>query len=89
MIILKFLSREKLTENLQPGQLVVMGAPGDIARRGRYQIGRVHEVIPQIRNGVPIVRRAKIAVAKYSEKGELKIDIVLRDISSLALVENT
>ena len=80
---------QKLTKNLKPGQLVVLGSSEDIAKRGRYRIGRVHEVIPQFRNGEPIVRRARIAIAKYDEGGKLKIDYVLRDISCLALVENT
>ena len=43
-------------------------------------------MIPQNRNGKPIVRRAKIAVAKYDEGGNLKIDYVLRDISCLSIV---
>ena len=64
----------------------MLGAPIDIAKKGNYQLGRVHEVIPQNRNGKPIVRRAKIAVAKYDEGGNLKIDYVLRDISCLSIV---
>jgi len=66
----------------------VLGAPTDITKRGTYQLGRVHEVIPQFRNGKPIVYRTKIAVAKYDEDGNLKIDYVLRDISCLSVVEN-
>jgi len=66
---------QKLTENLKPGQLVVLGAPTDIAKRRSYKLGRVHEVIPQFRNGKPIVRRSKIAIAKYDEGGNIKIDL--------------
>ena len=79
---------QKLSENLKPGQLVVLGAPIDIAKRGSYQLGRVHEVIPQLRNGKPIVRRAKIAVARYDQDGRVEIEHVLRDISCLRLVGN-
>ena len=79
---------QKLSENLKPGQLVVLGAPIDIAKRGSYQLGRVLEVIPQLRNGKPIVRRAKIAVARYDQDGRVKIEHVLRDISCLGLVES-
>ena len=79
---------QKLSENLKFGQLVVLGAPIDITKRGSYQLGRVLEVIPQLRNGKPIVRRAKIAVARYDQDGRVKIEHVRRDISCLGLVEN-
>ena len=46
-------------------------------------------MIPQIRNGKPIVRRAKVAVTKVNETtGEVIIEYVLQDVSRLALVEN-
>ena len=80
----------RVFENLKPGQLVVMGSLEDISRRGRYQLGRIEEVIPQIRNGKPIVRRAKIAVAKVDENtGDVEVQYVLRDVSRIAPVENT
>ena len=80
----------RVSENLKPGQLVVMGSLEDISRRGRYQLGRIEEVIPQIRNGKPIVRRAKIAVAKVDENtGDVEVQYVLRDVSRIAPVENT
>jgi len=47
-----------------------LGAPTDIAKRGSYKLGQVHEVITQFRNGKPIVCRAKTAVAKYDEGGK-------------------
>ena len=79
----------KVSENLKPGQLVVMGSLEDISKRGRYKLGRIEEVIPQIRNGKPIVRRAKVAVTKVNETtGEVIIEYVLRDVSRLAPVEN-
>ena len=80
---------QKMCKNLEPGQLVVMGSLEDISKRGQYRLGRVHEVLPQIRNGKPIVRRAKIAVANLNDSGEVKIDYVMRDISRLAPVETT
>ena len=80
----------KLRENLKPDQLVVLGSLEDITTRGKYQLGRVHEVIPQVRKGKQIVRRAKVATTKRDENtGKVKIDYVLRDISCIAPVENT
>ena len=78
-----------MCKNLEPGQLVVMGSLEDISKRGQYRLGRVHEVLPQIRNGKPIVRRAKIALANLNDSGEVKIDYVMRDISRLAPVKTT
>lgn len=66
--------------NLVPGQLVLVGDSDDISRRGSYRLGRIHEVHPQVRNGVNIVRRATVAVLNKSGK----IDHVLRDISKIA-----
>ena len=43
----------KVSENLKPGQLVVMGSLEDISKRGRYKLGRIEEEIPQIRMGNP------------------------------------
>ena len=60
---------QKMCKNLEPGQLVVMGSLEDISKRGQYRLWRVHEVLPQIINGKPIVRRAKIAVANLNDSG--------------------
>ena len=80
----------KVSENLKPGQLVVIGSLEDISKRGKYKLGRIEEVIPQIRKEKPIVRQAKVAVTKVNETtGEVKIEYVLRDVSRLAPVENT
>ena len=57
----------KISENLKPGQLVVMGSLEDISKRGRFKLGRIEEVISQIRNGKPIVRRAMVAFNKVNE----------------------
>ena len=46
---------------------MVMGSLEDISKHGRYMLGRIEKVIPQIRNGKPIVRRAKVAVTKVNE----------------------
>ena len=78
-----------VSENLKPGQLVVMGSLENISKRGRNKLERIEEVIPQIRNGKPIVRRAKGAITKVNETmWEAKIEHVLRDVSRLAPVEN-
>ena len=68
---------------------MVMGSFEDISKRGRYKLGRIKEVIPQIRNGKPIVRRAKVAVTEVNEiTAEVKTEYVLWDVSRLAPVEN-
>ena len=42
-----------------------------------YKLGRTEKVIPQIRNGKPIVRVAKVAVKKVEETmGEVKKSLV-------------
>ena len=69
---------------------MVMGSLEDISNRGRYKLRRIEEVIPQIRNGKPIVRWVKVAVTKVNETtGEVKIEYVLRDVSRQDPVENT
>ena len=79
----------KVSENLKPGQLVVMSSLENISKRGRYKLGRIEEVIPQIRNGKPIVRWAEVAVTKVNETmGGVISEYVLRDVSRLAPVEN-
>ena len=58
----------KVFEDLKPGQLVVMGSLEDISKRESYKLGRIEEVIPQIRNGKPIMRRAySFKLDPYSE----------------------
>ena len=48
----------KMAQNLTPGQLVILTSMEDVSKRGKYQLGRVHEVIPQNRNGKEIVRKS-------------------------------
>ena len=43
----------KVFENLKPGQLVIIGLLEDISKSGRYKLGKIEEVIPEIRNGNP------------------------------------
>ena len=57
-----------VNKNLIPGQLVVLSSPEDIAKRGMYQLGRIPEVIPQMRNGKTLSRRAKVAISKKRRK---------------------
>ena len=57
----------KVFENLKSEQLVVVGSLEDTSNRGRCKFGRIEEVIPQIRNGKPIVRWVNVAVTKVSE----------------------
>ena len=68
---------------------MVLSSPEDIAKRGMYQLGRIHEVIPQMRNGKTLVRRAKVAISKKDKNtGENKIIYVLRDLSCITPIEN-
>ena len=78
-----------VNKNLTPGKLVVLSSPEDIAKRRMYQLGRIHEVIPQMRNGKTLVKRAKVAILKKDENtGENKIIYVLRDLSCIAPIKN-
>ena len=46
-------------------------------------------MIPQNKNGKPIVRRVRVAVTEVNETTrEINIEYVLRDVSRLAPVEN-
>ena len=56
------------SKNLQIGDLVVVGDFADISASGKYRVGRVAEVFPQMHNGNPIARRTKIAVTEYDSK---------------------
>ena len=70
-----------MTRNdLVPGQLVLVRDSDDISRRGTYHLGRIHEVHPQLRKGLNIVRRATVAVLNKAGG----IDYVLRDTSKIA-----
>ena len=76
-------SKWRLTrDNLEPGQLVLVGDADDIKKRGSFRLGRIHQVHPQLRNGKEIVRRATVAVLKLSGSGA--VEYVLRDLSKIA-----
>ena len=78
----------KMAQNLTPGQLVILTSMEDVSKRGKYQLGRVHEVIPQSRNGKQIVRRVKVATTSTDEStGDVKVVYVLRDLSCIAPVD--
>ena len=78
----------KMAQNLTPGQLVILTSMEDVSKRGKYQLGRVHEVIPQSRNGKEIVRRVKVATTSTDEStGDVKVVYVLRDLSCIAPVD--
>ena len=44
------------------GQLVLVGGHGLFVKRGHYHLGRVSKVLPQIRKGKALQRRAIVAV---------------------------
>ena len=71
-------------KNLAPGQLVVLSSPEDIAKRRMYQLGRIHKVILQIKNGKFIYRRAK----EDQSTGKSKIIYVFQDLSCIVPIEN-
>ena len=74
-----------LRENLVVGQLVLVGDAEDLSKRGAYRLGRIHRLLPQLRAGKEIVRRATVAVPKKNAAvGE--IEYILRDISKIAPV---
>ena len=75
-----------MAQNLTPGQLVILTSMEDVSKRGKYQLGRVHEVIPQNRNGKEIVRRVKVATTSTDEStGDVKVVYVLTLISTVIL----
>ena len=80
----------KCVDNLKVGQLVLVGSHGEFNKRGQYRMGRVTEVLPQIRKGKAIVRRAVVAVnstSSSSQASESELTLIERDISKLAPLE--
>ena len=76
-----------LSRNIQIGDLVLVGDADDIAVRGKYRVGRIAEVFPQLHHGTPIVRRAKVAVSEYDRANNMyQIVHIYRDISRIAPV---
>ena len=75
------------TKNLQIGKFVLEGDFADIFERGKYRVGRVAEVFPQMHHGTPLLLRVKIAVTEYDLKTDsYKVVQVYRDISRIAQV---
>ena len=76
------------TPNLEVGQMVLVGGPDDLNKRGHYKLGRVERVLPQFRWGKPIVRRAEIAVSTWDGKsGKPEVTLIERDSSKIAPLE--
>ena len=74
------------------GQLVLVGSHGEFNKRGQYRMGRVTEVLPQIRKGKANVRRAVVAMnttSNSSQASESELTLIERDISKLAPLELT
>ena len=76
-----------VADNLHVGQMVVVGGPGDFNKRGNYRLGRISEVLPQMRRGKALVRRAKIAVSSCDCNGKPVVMYIDRDISKIAPLE--
>ena len=76
-----------VADNLHVGQMVVVGGPGDFNKRGNYRLGRISEVLPQMRRGKALVRRAKIAVSSCDCNGKPVVTYIDRDISKIAPLE--
>ena len=78
----------KITTNLKVGQMVLVGGPGDMTKRGQYRLGRVVRILPQIRRGKALVRRAVVAVSTLNEAtAERQVAEIERDLSKLAPLE--
>ena len=68
-------------KNLQVGELVLVGDTENISDRGKYPVGRIAKIFPQMHHGKPFVRRAKVAVTVYDlESGTYRVDHIFRDI---------
>ena len=68
-------------DNLEVGQLVVVGDAEDQTKRGEYRLGRIFCIHPETRKGREIVRHATVAVlAKNSDTGSCEIKYILRDL---------
>ena len=76
-----------ITSNLHVGQMVLVAGPGDFSKRGNYKLGRIEEVLPQIRKGVALVRRAKIGVSSIDKDRKSVVTFVARDVSKIAPLE--
>ena len=76
-----------LMDNLEVGQLVLVGDAEDQTKRGAYDLERIHCVHPENRKGHEIVRPATVAVlARNPDTGSCEIKYILRDLSKIAPV---
>ena len=77
----------KSVDNLCVGQMVLVAGPEDLTKRGRYKLGRVTKILPQIRKGKALVRRAVISVSNLTQTGKPEITLIERDLSKIAPLE--
>ena len=78
----------RTTANLQVGQMVLVGGLGELPKRGCYRMGRVARVLPQIRRGRALVRRAIITVSTFNKStGMQQVSEIERDLSKIAPLE--
>ena len=78
----------KIVDNIKVGQLVLVAGPGDFNTRGKYRLGRISRVLPQIRKGKAIVRLAIVKVSTINDTtSEPQVTEIERDLSKLAPLE--
>jgi len=78
----------KLATNLRVGQMVLVGGPSEIDKRGNYCLGQVVRVLPQWRRGRAIVHRAVISVPTRNDvTGERQVSEIERNLSKIAPFE--
>ena len=67
--------------------MVLVGGPGDFSKKENYRLGRISEILPQMRRGKALVRRTKIAVSSGDINGKPVITYIDRDILKIAPLE--
>ena len=68
--------------------MVLVGGLGELPKRGCYRMGRVARVLPQIRRGRALVRRAIITVSTFNKStGMQQVSEIERDLSKIAPLE--
>ena len=79
--------RKTLMDNVEVGQLVLVGDAEDLTKRGAYRLGRIHCIHSETRKGREIVGRGTVAVlARNLDTGSYEIKYILRDLSKIAPV---
>ena len=67
--------------NLQVGQMMLVGDFGKLNKLGCYRLGQVARVLPQIRQGRALVRRAIITVSTFNKiTGMQQVTEIDRDL---------